>query len=382
MTDQIDFLSAIEEGNFVIAQANAELEPGGNLKEGLVSCRHKNEFTLAMPDQVQYMDVAPSQIVSVAASLIPFLEHDDANRALMGSNMQRQAVPCLRPEKPLVGTGIERTVAVDSGTAVQALRGGLVDYVDASRIVVRVNDEETIPGEVGVDIYNLTKYTRSNQNTNINQRPLVSVGEKIATRRRGGRRRLDRHGRARAGAEHAGRVHALERLQLRGLDPHLRARGRRRPLHLDPHRGTDGGRARHQARTRGNHPRHLEPVRGASSRGWTSRASCTSAPKCEAGDVLVGKVTPKGETQLTPEEKLLRAIFGEKASDVKDTSLRVPSGISGTVIDVQVFTREGIERDKRAAADHRRRAEALQARTCPTRCASSKPTPSPGSSAC
>ncbi|MEK7360599.1 MAG: DNA-directed RNA polymerase subunit beta, partial [Pseudomonadota bacterium] len=179
VTNQIDYLSAIEEGNFVIAQANADLEKG-KLKEGLVSCRNKNEFMLATPDRVEYMDVAPSQIVSVAASLIPFLEHDDANRALMGSNMQRQAVPCLRPEKALVGTGIERTVAVDSGTAVQALRGGVVDYVDASRIVVRVNDDETVVGDVGVDIYNLVKYTRSNQNTNINQRPLVSVGEKIA----------------------------------------------------------------------------------------------------------------------------------------------------------------------------------------------------------
>src|SRR5438445_590762 len=180
ITNEIDFLSAIEEGNFVIAQANAQIDKNGKLVDGLVSCRFKNEFTLATADRVQYMDVAPSQIVSVAASLIPFLEHDDANRALMGSNMQRQAVPCLRPEKPLVGTGIERTVAVDSGTAVQALRGGVVDYVDASRIVVRVNDDETVPGDVGVDIYNLVKYTRSNQNTNINQTPLVKPGERIA----------------------------------------------------------------------------------------------------------------------------------------------------------------------------------------------------------
>src|SRR6267154_5784362 len=179
VTYELDFLSAIEEGNFVIAQANAQIDKNGKLVDGLVSCRFKNEFTLATADRVQYMDVAPAQIVSVAASLIPFLEHDDANRALMGSNMQRQAVPCLRPEKPLVGTGIERTVAVDSGTAVQALRGGVVDYVDASRIVIRVNDEETSAGEVGVDIYNLVKYTRSNQNTNINQRPIVKVGDKI-----------------------------------------------------------------------------------------------------------------------------------------------------------------------------------------------------------
>src|SRR5947207_3622724 len=176
----IEYLSAIEEGKYVIAQANAELDKHGKFADELVSCRHRNEFTLSTPDKIEYIDVAPSQIVSVAASLIPFLEHDDANRALMGSNMQRQAVPCLRAEKPLVGTGVERTAAVDSGTAVQARRGGKVDYIDANRIVVRVHDAETAAGDVGVDIYNLTKYTRSNQNTNINQRPLVEVGDVIA----------------------------------------------------------------------------------------------------------------------------------------------------------------------------------------------------------
>src|SRR3981081_2647928 len=180
VTNEIHYLSAIEEGNFIVAQANATIDKGGKLTDTLVSCRYKNEFELKSPEEVQHMDVAPSQIVSVAASLIPFLEHDDANRALMGSNMQRQAVPCLRPEKPLVGTGIERTVAVDSGTAVVALRGGIVDYVDAQRIVVRVNDDETVAGDVGVDIYKLTKYTRSNQNTNINQRPIVKQGERLA----------------------------------------------------------------------------------------------------------------------------------------------------------------------------------------------------------
>jgi DNA-directed RNA polymerase subunit beta len=179
VTSDIEYLSAIDEWQFVIAQANAKLDSRGKFSDEIVSCRYRNEFTLTTPDQIQCMDVAPSQIVSVAASLIPFLEHDDANRALMGSNMQRQAVPCLRAEKPLVGTGIERTVAVDSGTAVQAVRGGVVDYVDAGRIVVRVHDEETRAGEVGVDIYNLIKYTRSNQNTNINQRPLVKSGDVI-----------------------------------------------------------------------------------------------------------------------------------------------------------------------------------------------------------
>ncbi len=179
VSDQIEFLSAIEESRYVIAQANAELDAQGRFTSEIVSCRFKNEFELSSPDRIEYMDVAPSQIVSVAASLIPFLEHDDANRALMGSNMQRQAVPCLRAEKSLVGTGIERTAAVDSGTTVQAKRGGVVDYVDAGRIVVRVNDDETRAGEVGVDIYTLIKYTRSNQNTNINQRPLVRIGDRL-----------------------------------------------------------------------------------------------------------------------------------------------------------------------------------------------------------
>jgi DNA-directed RNA polymerase subunit beta len=347
VTDQIDFLSAIEEANFVIAQANAELEPGGTLKEGLVSCRHKNEFTLAMPDQVQYMDVAPSQIVSVAASLIPFLEHDDANRALMGSNMQRQAVPCLRPEKSLVGTGIERTVAVDSGTAVQALRGGLVDYVDASRIVVRVNDEETVAGEVGVDIYNLTKYTRSNQNTNINQRPLVRVGEKIA------RGDVVADGASTDMGELAlGQNMLVAFMPWNGynfedsilISERVVADDRYTSIHIEEltvvARDTKLG------------PEEITRDISNLSEGQLARLDESGivyiGAEVEAGDVLVGKVTPKGETQLTPEEKLLRAIFGEKASDVKDTSLRVPSGISGTVIDVQVFTREGIERDKRA----------------------------------
>ena len=346
VTDQIDFLSAIEEGNFVIAQANADLEKG-KLKEGLVSCRNKNEFMLATPDRVEYMDVAPSQIVSVAASLIPFLEHDDANRALMGSNMQRQAVPCLRPEKALVGTGIERTVAVDSGTAVQALRGGVVDYVDASRIVVRVNDDETVAGDVGVDIYNLVKYTRSNQNTNINQRPLVSVGEKIA------KGDVVADGASTDMGELAlGQNMLVAFMPWNGynfedsilISERVVADDRYTSIHIEEltvvARDTKLG------------PEEISRDISNLSEAQLSRLDESGivyiGAEVEAGDVLVGKVTPKGETQLTPEEKLLRAIFGEKASDVKDTSLRVPSGISGTVIDVQVFTREGIDRDKRA----------------------------------
>ncbi|HKY01079.1 MAG TPA: DNA-directed RNA polymerase subunit beta [Burkholderiales bacterium] len=347
VTDQIDFLSAIEEGNYVIAQANAELDSEGRLLDTLVSCRYKSEFELKTPAEVQYMDVAPSQIVSVAASLIPFLEHDDANRALMGSNMQRQAVPCLRPEKPLVGTGIERTVAVDSGTAVQALRGGMVDYVDASRIVVRVNDDETIAGEVGVDIYNLVKYTRSNQNTNINQRPLVTVGEKIA------KGDVVADGASTDKGELAlGQNMLVAFMPWNGynfedsilISEKVVADDRYTSIHIEEltvvARDTKLG------------PEEITRDISNLSEGQLGRLDESGivyiGAEVEAGDVLVGKVTPKGETQLTPEEKLLRAIFGEKASDVKDTSLRVPSGISGTVIDVQVFTREGIDRDKRA----------------------------------
>jgi DNA-directed RNA polymerase subunit beta len=348
VTNEIDFLSAIEEGNFVVAQANAQIDKNGRLVDGLVSCRFKNEFTLATADRVQYMDVAPSQIVSVAASLIPFLEHDDANRALMGSNMQRQAVPCLRPEKPLVGTGIERTVAVDSGTAVQALRGGIVDYVDASRIVVRVNDDETVPGDVGVDIYNLVKYTRSNQNTNINQTPLVKPGERIA------RGDVVADGASTDMGELAlGQNMLVAFMPWNGynfedsilISERVVADDRYTSIHIEEltvvARDTKLG------------PEEITRDISNLSEAQLSRLDESGivyiGAEVEAGDVLVGKVTPKGETQLTPEEKLLRAIFGEKASDVKDTSLRVPSGISGTVIDVQVFTREGIERDKRAA---------------------------------
>ena len=347
VTDEIHYLSAIEEGQYVIAQANAKIDEKGMLADELVSSRNRNEFMLSTRDKIQYMDVAPAQIVSVAASLIPFLEHDDANRALMGSNMQRQAVPCLRPEKPLVGTGVERTAAVDSGTAVMARRGGKVDYVDASRIVVRVNDSETAAGEVGVDIYNLTKYKRSNQNTNINQRPLVRIGDLIA------KGDVIADGASTDMGELAlGQNMLVAFMPWNGfnyedsilISERVVGDDRYTSIHIEelsiPARDTKLG------------PEEI--TRDISSLGEAQLSRLDEAgivyigAEVEAGDVLVGKVTPKGETQLTPEEKLLRAIFGEKASDVKDTSLRVPSGISGTVIDVQVFTREGIERDKRA----------------------------------
>src|SRR6184192_2057447 len=347
VTDEIHYLSAIEEGAFVIAQANATLDKIGKLKDELVSCRCKNEFMLSTADKIQFMDVAPAQIVSVAASLIPFLEHDDANRALMGSNMQRQAVPCLRAEKPLVGTGVERTAAVDSGTAVLARRGGKVDYVDANRMVVRVNDTETAAGEVGVDIYNLTKYTRSNQNTNINQRPLVQIGDVIAK----GDVIAD-------GASTDMGELALGQNMLVAFMPWNGYNYEDSILISERVVGNDRYTSIHieelsvVARDTKLGPEDI--TRDISSLGEAQLIRLDESgivyigAEVEAGDVLVGKVTPKGETQLTPEEKLLRAIFGEKASDVKDTSLRVPSGMNGTVIDVQVFTREGIVRDKRA----------------------------------
>jgi DNA-directed RNA polymerase subunit beta len=347
VTDDIEYLSAIEEGKYVIAQANAQLDKKGKLSDALVSCRFKGEFELKEPPEVQYMDVAPSQIVSVAASLIPFLEHDDANRALMGANMQRQAVPCLRPEKALVGTGIERTVAVDSGTAVQALRGGVVDYIDANRIVVRVNDAETVVGEVGVDIYNLIKYTRSNQNTNINQRPIVRVGDLIA------KGDVVADGASTDLGELAlGQNMLVAFMPWNGynfedsilISERVVADDRFTSIHIEELTVV----ARDTKLGAEEISRDIATL-GESQLGRLDESGIVYiGAEVEAGDVLVGKVTPKGETQLTPEEKLLRAIFGEKASDVKDTSLRVPSGMIGTVIDVQVFTREGIERDKRA----------------------------------
>jgi DNA-directed RNA polymerase subunit beta len=347
VSDEIHYLSAIEEGKYVIAQANAALDKLGKFADELVSCRHHNEFALSAPDRIEYMDVAPAQAVSVAASLIPFLEHDDANRALMGSNMQRQAVPCLRAEKPLVGTGLERTVAVDSGTAVQARRGGIVDYVDAGRIVVRVNDDETSAGEVGVDIYNLVKYQRSNQNTNINQRPLVKVGDHIA------RGDVVADGASTDMGELAlGQNMLVAFMPWNGynfedsilISERVVADDRFTSIHIEELSVV----ARDTKLGPEDITRDISNLSESQLGHLDESGIIHIGAEVEAGDVLVGKVTPKGETQLTPEEKLLRAIFGEKASDVKDTSLRVPSGMSGTVIDVQVFTREGIDRDKRA----------------------------------
>ena len=347
VTDEIDFLSAIEEGQYVIAQANASVDADNNLDDDLVSARHQNEFGLFTTDRVNYIDVSPKQIVSVAAALVPFLEHDDANRALMGSNMQRQAVPTLIAEKPLVGTGVERTVAIDSGVTVVARRGGFVDSVDAARIVVRVNDDETQAGEAGVDIYNLTKYTRSNQNTCINQRPLVNVGDVIA------RGDVLADGPSTDLGELAlGQNLRVAFMPWNGynfedsilISERVVKEDRFTTIHIEElacvARDTKLG------------PEEITadiPNVGESALAKLDESGVVYiGAEVKPGDILVGKVTPKGETQLTPEEKLLRAIFGEKASDVKDTSLRVPPGMEGTVIDVQVFTRDGVEKDERA----------------------------------
>ncbi len=347
VTDQIDYLSAIEEGKFVIAQANASIDAEGRLTDEMVSCRHRNEFTLSAIDKVDYIDVAPAQIVSVAASLIPFLEHDDANRALMGSNMQRQAVPTLKTEKPLVGTGMERTVAVDSGVAVAAVRGGVVDSVDASRIVVRVNDEETDTEHAGVDIYNLIKYTRSNQNTNINQKPLVRVGDVIA------KGDVLADGPSTDMGELAlGRNILIAFMPWNGYNFEDSILISERVVEEDAFTTIHIEELSTVSRDTKLGPEEI--TRDIPNVGESALAKLDESgiiyigAEVNPGDILVGKVTPKGETQLTPEEKLLRAIFGEKASDVKDSSLRLPSGMSGTVIDVQVFTRDGVEKDARA----------------------------------
>ena len=349
VSDEVMYLSAIEEAKYIIAQANATIDKNGKLADELVSARQAGETLMVSPERVDFIDVAPSQIVSAAASLVPFLEHDDANRALMGANMQRQAVPCLRPDKPLVGTGLERIVAVDSGTVVLASRGGIVDYVDANRVVIRVNDDETAAGEVGVDIYNLIKYTRSNQNTNINQRPIVQVGDRVA--------RGDVVGDGAStdlGELALGQNMTVAFMPWNGynfedsilISEKIVADDRYTSIHIEELSVV----ARDTKLGSEEITRDISNLAESQLSRLDESGIVYIGAEVEAGDVLVGKVTPMGETTLTPEEKLLRAIFGEKASDVKDTSLRVPSGMIGTVIDVQVFTREGIERDARAQA--------------------------------
>ncbi len=325
VSEDFVYLSAIEEGNYYIAQANTPLDENGRLTDELVSCRYKGEFAFAAAEKINFMDVSPRQIVSVAASLIPFLEHDDANRALMGSNMQRQAVPTIVPEKPLVGTGMERTVAVDSGVTVSARRPGIVDSADASRIVVRVEKSAVAGDEIGVDIYNLTKYTRSNMNTCINQKPIVSVGDRVQV----GDVLADGPS-TDLGELALGQNLLVAFMPWNGynfedsilISERLVEEDRFTTIHIQElscvARDTKLGSEEITADI---------PNIGEGALGKLDETGIVYiGAEVNAGDILVGKVTPKGETQLTPEEKLLRAIFGEKASDVKDSSLRVPPG--------------------------------------------------------
>ena len=350
VTNTIDYLSAIEEGQFVIAQANAALSEEGGFTEPLVRVRYRNESTLMPRERIEYMDVSPRQTVSVAAALIPFLEHGDANRALMGSNMQRQAVPTLRAEPPLVGTGMERAVAIDSGSCTVARRAGVVDYLDSSRIVVRVEQEDAGAEEPGVDIYNLVKYQRTNQNTCMNQRPQVRKGDRVQA----GDVLAD--GAATSMGELAlGQNLLVAFMPWNGynfedsilISERLVHEDRFTSIHIEEltcmARDTKLGAEEITA--------DIPNVGEAALAKLDESGIAFIGAEVKAGDILVGKVTPKGETQFTPEEKLLRAIFGEKASDIKDTSLRVPAGMDGTVIDVRVFTREGVEKDKRALAN-------------------------------
>ena len=348
VTDQVDYLSAIEEENFIIAQANAELDRQGRLIGELIQCRHQLEFTVTTPDRIEYMDVSPKQIVSVAAALIPFLENDDANRALMGSNMQRQAVPLIKTDAPLVGTGMEEVVARDSGVAIVARRTGVVEEVEAARIVIKADDT---PGstEPGVDIYNLMKFSRSNQNTCINQRPLVGAGDRVV------KGDIIADGPSTELGELAlGRNVLVAFMPWNGYNFEdsilISERLVRDDVFTSIHIEEFESMARDTKLGAEEITRDMPNVGEDALRNLDESGIIFVGAEVKAGDILVGKVTPKGETQLTPEEKLLRAIFGEKASDVRDTSLRLPPGVAGTVVDVRVFSRRGLDKDERAKA--------------------------------
>ncbi|MFA7541076.1 MAG: DNA-directed RNA polymerase subunit beta, partial [Lysobacterales bacterium] len=349
VSDQVEYISAIEENDYVIAQANAALNKDGSFAEAFVSCRYQGETLLKAAAEIHYMDVAAMQTVSVAAALVPFLEHDDANRALMGANMQRQAVPTLRAQAPLVGTGIERVVATDSGVNVVARRGGVIDQVDAARIVVRANEEEIGDNDAGVDIYSLVKYTRSNQNTCINQRPLVEVGNVVSA----GDVLADGPS-TDLGELALGQNMLVAFMPWNGYNFEDSILISERVVQEDRYTSIHIEELTCVARDTKLGPEEISadiPNVGESALSRLDESGVVYiGAEVKAGDILVGKVTPKGESQLTPEEKLLRAIFGEKASDVKDSSLRVPPGMDGTVIDVQVFTRDGLDKDKRALA--------------------------------
>src|SRR5262249_25900796 len=357
VTDDVAYLSAMEEDKYTIAQANAELDAKGRLVSDLISCRRGGDFVMARPTDIEYIDVSPKQLVSVAAALIPFLENDDANRALMGSNMQRQAVPLLRAEAPLVGTGMEGTVARDSGVAIAAKRSGIVDQVDATRIVIR-STEEVKSDVSGVDIYNLLKFQRSNQNTCITQRPLVKVGDQVAK----GEIIAD------GPSTHLGEL-ALGRNVLCAFMPWqgynfedsilISERIVRDDVFTSIHIEEFEVMARDTKLGQEEITRDIPNVGEEALKNLDEAGIVYIGADVKPGDILVGKVTPKGESPMTPEEKLLRAIFGEKASDVRDTSMRLPPGVSGTIVEVRVFSRRGVDKDERALAIERAEIERL-----------------------
>jgi len=350
VTDDIDFLTALKEEKFVIAQANAEMDRSGRFVQERVSARKSGEFRMVSPEELHYMDVSPKQLVSVAASLIPFLENDDANRALMGSNMQRQAVPLLQPEAPLVGTGMEHVVARDSGAVIVAKRPGVVEYVAADRVVVRAEGRSKKPDPVQdlpLDIFNLTKYRRSNQNTCLNQKPIVRKGQRVQA----GDIIADGPG-TDQGELALGRNVLVAFMPWGGynfedailVSERLVKDDRFTSIHIEEFEIQ----ARDTKLGKEEVTRDIPNVSEEALKDLDESGIVRIGAKVKPGDILVGKITPKGETQLTPEEKLLRAIFGEKAGDVRDTSLTVPPGIEGTVVDVKVFSRRGIDKDERA----------------------------------
>ncbi len=357
LTDDVVYLSAMEESKYYVAQANAPVDQNRALTEDLVVCRHAGDVMMATPDRVDFMDVSPKQIVSVAAALIPFLENDDANRALMGSNMQRQAVPLVKADAPLVGTGMESVVARDSGAAIAARRGGYVDQVDATRIVVRAT-EETDGGKPGVDIYRLMKYQRSNQSTCINQKPLVRVGDFV----RKGDILADGPS-TELGDLALGRNVLVAFMPWNGynfedsilLNERIVKDDVFTSIHIDEFEVM----ARDTKLGPEEITRDIPNVSEEALKNLDEAGIVYIGAEVQAGDILVGKITPKGESPMTPEEKLLRAIFGEKASDVRDTSLGVPPGVQGTIVEVRVFNRHGVEKDERAQAIEREEIERL-----------------------
>jgi len=357
VTDEVVYLSAMEEAKHTIAQANAEVNPDGTFVEDLISAREAGEFLMAPRDHITLMDVSPKQLVSVAASLIPFLENDDANRALMGSNMQRQAVPLVRAEAPFVGTGMEETVARDSGAAIAARRSGIVDQVDATRIVIRAT-EDIEPGKSGVDIYTLMKFQRSNQDTCINQRPLVKVGDQV----KAGDVIADGPS-TELGELALGRNSLVAFMPWNGYNYEDSILISERIVKDDVFTSIHIEEFEVMARDTKLGPeditRDIPNVGEEALRNLDEAGIVYIGAEVEPGDILVGKITPKGESPMTPEEKLLRAIFGEKASDVRDTSLRLPPGVAGTIVEVRVFNRHGIDKDERAMAIEREEIDRL-----------------------